>query len=863
MSEKIGPYEIVERIDPDGYTCVYRAVENMGHGIQRYAALKVLQGVKTDDQESMDNLLREAGLLLEVSTSPNIVTVYSFGVDEKQGPWLAMELAGNSLKHFVSDVPADPDQVRLLLRDVLQALAVVHDKGILHRDLKPNNILSTVYGQWKVADFGLARQQASEDTMAMATVKYAAPEMLDSSLSAETPAMDLYSLGIVAYEFALGQTLFRQQFPSVYDPDAAHTRADDRPKWMYWHTSIQMTVPSVAELIPDFPKDLSDLIASLMAKQVRERVPSAMKGLVLLGEVRARIDLGEDDDDDARKSGKGSNVPMLSLALVLALLFVSVVGYVYFTLDDKPIITLVKDSGRYESNTAKVPVTGKIANVPKGGGVKIQLGDGTAFPVLVDGEGRFVSDVQVKKLGETTAQLLVTKPNGDAVMTRLLVLNRTAPDTVRLTITTSPRAENVEVTVTPASGAVPSKSKTDANGIVRLDVPYGDYTLEARHVCFKRVTMKEISGFDDVRDVKVWLESISRIRARQLRQAILDDFPEVVALANTGDAGAKERIAQMREEVRCLGTDGTDPAEEEMWKAIEGALDAAANGDLSAADAAIETIDEINKHRAAQLGGGTDDGSANARAKTPEQQLVDDTAALEAALARGDFAEAEKIANRILANTPDDGNPVNQAIRDQMAKVKEGIDRAKNGDASGLADARAAAKSASTTAILNNSGGDVDALPWAGGQGPGFDAIDQVTLLRLPAELLKAFIEVNVPRGAITVDVIPRMSKLRIRGVLFSDEEVATLEQRLAPAMLRLDMEVRADAWALCRRLSDRLESNGSTGVRVHAYVTAEEKLLYVIYPESMSVDEIRQTSLSYVLDPDLSVTVPMSASSP
>ena len=150
--QQLGDFELLEQIDPGGYTTVYRAVQHMGQGVSRPAAVKVLQSFNLDDETQMATLRREVELLVELSTCPNIVTIYGFGLDEEAGPWIAMELGGRSLKHFISDDPAEPEQVRMLLRDTLRALAVVHaaDPPILHRDLKPNNILSTDFGTWTV-----------------------------------------------------------------------------------------------------------------------------------------------------------------------------------------------------------------------------------------------------------------------------------------------------------------------------------------------------------------------------------------------------------------------------------------------------------------------------------------------------------------------------------------------------------------------------------------------------------------------------------------------------------------------------------------------------------------------------------------
>ncbi|MHC4350777.1 MAG: serine/threonine protein kinase, partial [Planctomycetota bacterium] len=292
MKKQLGNFHLLEQIDPGGYTIVYRAEEDMGQGFTRPAAIKILRGMDLDDEARVAVLRRETEMLVELSTCPNIVTIYGIGIDDEEGPWIAMELLGRSLKHFIGDDPAEPDQVRVLLRDALRALSIVHgvDPPILHRDLKPNNMLSTDFGNWVIADFGLARRWEADDTLHLATVQYAAPELLDTTLGSESAKMDLYSLGMVAYEFALGRGLYRKQFPSVYDPYASKADAgDERPKWMYWHTSMQMAVPPIAELIPDYPQDLSELVADMTIKPLSERLGSAGEALNRLGRVEGTV----------------------------------------------------------------------------------------------------------------------------------------------------------------------------------------------------------------------------------------------------------------------------------------------------------------------------------------------------------------------------------------------------------------------------------------------------------------------------------------------------------------------------------------------------------------------------------------------
>ena len=170
-------YTVERTLGAGGMAVVYLARHNQ---IGSLHAVKVLT---VHGQVIRERLLQE-GRVQAGLRHPNIVSVHRFGIDEEVGPWIAMELEGRSLKHFIGDEPAEPDQVRVLLRDVLRGLVVVHgaEPPILHRDLKPSNILSTAFGLWKVVDFGLAKRRGADETLNLVTVQYAAPELMDSTL---------------------------------------------------------------------------------------------------------------------------------------------------------------------------------------------------------------------------------------------------------------------------------------------------------------------------------------------------------------------------------------------------------------------------------------------------------------------------------------------------------------------------------------------------------------------------------------------------------------------------------------------------------------------------------------------------------
>jgi hypothetical protein len=131
--------------------------------------------------------------------------------------------------------------------------------------------------------------------------------------------------------------------------------------------------------------------------------------------------------------------------------------------------------------------------------------------------------------------------------------------------------------------------------------------------------------------------------------------------------------------------------------------------------------------------------------------------------------------------------------------------------------------------------------------------ISQRTLMALPLDVFRDFIEINVPTGALTVEIVAHLNKVRVSGPVFDSGELARLLQRLAPALPRLQLELRPDAWAVCRRLREQLELAGAD-VRTHAYLARGDHALYVQVTRSERIDEAAAMTVArgFVVDRDL-----------
>ena len=199
-----GRYRLLRRIGSGGMADVWLAEDPH---LQRRVALKVLHRRFAQDREFVERFRREAEAAASLS-HPNIVAVFDRG--EVDGTYyIAMQLLeGRSLKELI-DQGLTPEQSVALIRQVLEAAGYAHRHGVIHRDLKPQNVIVDDEGKATVTDFGIARAGASEITQAgsvMGTPHYLSPEQAQGQ--AVTAVSDLYSIGVILYEALAGRVPF-------------------------------------------------------------------------------------------------------------------------------------------------------------------------------------------------------------------------------------------------------------------------------------------------------------------------------------------------------------------------------------------------------------------------------------------------------------------------------------------------------------------------------------------------------------------------------------------------------------------------------------------------------------------------------
>ena len=252
-----GRYRLIELLGQGGMATIYRAHDAQ---LGRDVAVKLLRPQYGRDPDFLARFRDEARSVAALS-HPNIVQVFDYGEDES-GPYIVMELVeGDDLASIVRDTgPLPPRQAARISAEIAKALHAAHGRGIVHRDVKPSNVLVSRDGRVKVADFGIARALAeSQLTLpgtTLGSVHYFSPEQARGEPA--TPASDIYALGIVLFETLTGQR------PFAGDGAAAVALA-----------RLQGPPPRPSDIRSSVPPALDAVVARAMAREPEARFASA------------------------------------------------------------------------------------------------------------------------------------------------------------------------------------------------------------------------------------------------------------------------------------------------------------------------------------------------------------------------------------------------------------------------------------------------------------------------------------------------------------------------------------------------------------------------------------------------------------
>jgi len=352
-----GRYEVRETVGKGGMSTVYCAFDTL---LERNVALKVLHDQYGGDAEYVERFRREARAVAQLS-HPNIVTVIDRG-EENGKQFIVFELIdGENLKELVER--GGPLPVRRVLElglEVGRALAFAHAQGLVHRDVKPQNVLLNGDGRAKVTDFGIVRSidavGHTETGTVLGTSHYIAPEQARGErVDAQT---DVYSFGVVLHELLTGEVPYAgDNFVSVA------------------MKHVNEPVPSVLGTRPDTPIRLASLIERCLAKQPADRPASMDEVVAELEAVKAELDAKEGDEgtmimrkpaavparpprQKQRRAPSDRRAPLWALLLGLLLLAVAVGGILLAIRDD--------DSPGGAANGAPVRLRGLASYDPDG-----------------------------------------------------------------------------------------------------------------------------------------------------------------------------------------------------------------------------------------------------------------------------------------------------------------------------------------------------------------------------------------------------------------------------------------------------------------------------------------------------------------
>ena len=260
-------YSVVEKVGEGGMGVVYRAHDLI---LNRPVALKLLEASVAGTREGSERVLREARAASALN-HPNVVTVYEIG-EEQGATFIVTEfIEGKTLRSLVTPGGAPPASVGDLARQIAEGLRAAHARGIVHRDIKPDNLMLTGDGRVKIMDFGLARvgpdATQSGEAGVTGSLRYMSPEQIQGRPVDQRS--DIFSLGAVLYELLAGSPAF----DGVYE-DAVH------------YAVVNTDPPALDAVRPDVPPSFREMVFRCLRKRPEERYQGCEEILAELDRIR-------------------------------------------------------------------------------------------------------------------------------------------------------------------------------------------------------------------------------------------------------------------------------------------------------------------------------------------------------------------------------------------------------------------------------------------------------------------------------------------------------------------------------------------------------------------------------------------------
>jgi eukaryotic-like serine/threonine-protein kinase len=279
--------------------------------LDREVALKLLRADLAEQDGMRERVVAEARLAARLS-HPHVVGVLDTGEQDGR-PFVVMErLSGRTLRDELSDGPLPAERVRDVGLQVLQALAAAHDLGIVHRDVKPGNVLDAGVGTWKVADFGIAKWVHADETLTgtgelLGSPSYLAPERIEGQQAG--PASDLYAVGVLLYEALCGRKPFEGDDPfslatairdGAFEPPASILPDAD--------PGIVAVIERAMRLDPDERYESADAMAAALLGEEAERTDETTA--TIAAPLTAPLPTSEPEPEPAAESDGNETVPV-------------------------------------------------------------------------------------------------------------------------------------------------------------------------------------------------------------------------------------------------------------------------------------------------------------------------------------------------------------------------------------------------------------------------------------------------------------------------------------------------------------------------------------------------------------------------